>query len=84
MPGMDGNEVAQVLTQEQPTLPVVISSGYPEEIPESLRWLAYAVLCKSDGLESLLSAVESLVEAGTANKRAPARRAIGISPRLSA
>ena len=84
MPGMDGNEVAQVLTQEQPTLPVVIWSGYPDEIPESLRWCAYAVLHKSDGLEALLSVVESLVTADTANKRTPARRAIGISPRLSA
>jgi DNA-binding NtrC family response regulator len=85
MPGMNGNEVAQVLTQEQPALPVVIWSGYPEAIPESLRWFAYAVLHKSDGLEPLLSVVESLVEAGTSNtKRIPARRAIGISERLSA
>jgi CheY-like chemotaxis protein len=75
MPGMDGNEVARVLLQEQPTLPVVIWSGYPEAIPESLRWFAFAVLHKSDGLEPLLSVVESLVEAGTSNKRTPARRA---------
>jgi DNA-binding NtrC family response regulator len=80
MPGMNGNEVAQVLMQEQPMLPVVIWSGFPEAIPESLRWFAYAVLHKSDGLEPLLSVVESLVEAGTSNKRTPARRAIGISP----
>jgi CheY-like chemotaxis protein len=84
MPGMDGNEVAQVLMQEQPTLPVVIWSGYPEEIPASLRWFAYAVLRKGDGLESLLSVIESLVKAGVTNKKTPARRAIGISARLSA
>jgi CheY-like chemotaxis protein len=84
MPGMDGNEVAQVLTQEQPTLPVVVWSGYPDGIPESLRWFAYAVLRKSDGLEPLLAVVESLVSASTTNKRIPARRAIGISDRLSA
>jgi CheY-like chemotaxis protein len=84
MSGMDGDQVAQVLMREQPTLPVVIWSGYPDGIPESLRWFAYAVLHKSDGLEALLSVVESLVTADTANKRTPARRAIGISPRLSA
>jgi len=84
MPGMDGNEVAQVLMQEQPTLPVVVWSGYPEEIPESLRWFACAVLNKSDGFEALLSVVESLVTAGTTSKRTSARRAIGISPRLGA
>ncbi len=84
MPGMDGNEVAQVLTQEQPTLPVVVWSGYPDGIPESLRWFAYAVLRKDDGLEPLLSVVESLVTASTTNKKTPARGAIGISDRLSA
>jgi DNA-binding NtrC family response regulator len=85
MPGMNGNEVAQVLTQEQPTLPVVIWSGYPEAIPESLRWFAYAVLHKSAGLEPLLSVVESLVETGTSiNKRMPDRRTMGISEPLSA
>ncbi len=35
MPGMDGNEVAQVMAKEQPMLPVVICSGYIDEIPES-------------------------------------------------
>ncbi len=84
MPGMDGNRVAEVLMQEQPTLPVVIWSGYPDGISESLRWFAYAVLHKSDGLEGLLSVVESLVKAGTANKRSPARRTLGIGDRLSA
>ena len=76
MPGMDGNQVAQVLMREQPTLPVVIWSGYPDGIPESLRWFAYAVLHKRDGLEALLSVVESLVEAGTTKRRVPARRTI--------
>lgn len=84
MPGMDGDRVAQVLTQEHPTLPVVIWSGYPDGIPESLRWFAYAVLQKSDGLEVLLSVVESLVKPGTANTKTPARRALGIGDRLSA
>src|ERR1022692_5273810 len=37
MPGMDGDQVADVLKTEQPTLPVVIWSTGPEEIPESLR-----------------------------------------------
>jgi DNA-binding NtrC family response regulator len=64
MPGMDGNQVAQVMAQERPTLPVVIWSGCPEEIPESLRWFAYAVLHKADGPEVLLSVLESLVSAG--------------------
>jgi DNA-binding NtrC family response regulator len=64
MPGMNGDQVAEVMIQEQPTLPVVIWSGYPADIPESLRWFAYAVLHKGDGPEVLLAVVESLVKAG--------------------
>jgi DNA-binding NtrC family response regulator len=80
MPGMDGNHVAQVMMQEKPTLPVVIWSGYPADIPESLRWFAYAVLHKGDGPDVLLSVIESLVEAGGTSKKAPP----GDSARLRA
>ena len=49
MPAMGGNQVAQVMVTEKPTLPIVISSGSPDEIPESLTWSADAVLHKGDG-----------------------------------
>jgi CheY-like chemotaxis protein len=74
MPGMDGSQVAEVMTQEQPTLPVVILSGYPAEIPESLRWCADAVLHKADGPEVLLSVLESLVKAGRRNQESASER----------
>ena len=61
MPGMDGNQVTQVLMKEQPTLPVVICSGSPEEIPESLKWFADASLHKGDGPDTLLAAIEKVV-----------------------
>jgi DNA-binding NtrC family response regulator len=83
MPGMDGNQVAQVMRREQPTLPVVIWSGYPDAIPESLRWCAYAVLQKSDGLGVLLSVIESLVEVGGAGKKTSARRSVCLRERLT-
>lgn len=56
--------------EEQPTLPVVIWSGYPNGIPESLRWFAYAVLHKGDGLEAVLAVVQSLTKAGGGGKKA--------------
>jgi CheY-like chemotaxis protein len=84
MPGMDGSRVAEVMMQEQPTLPVVIWSGYPDGIPESLRQFAYAVLYKGDGLEALLAVVESLVKAGGISKHPSTRRGIRASERLSA
>jgi DNA-binding NtrC family response regulator len=84
MPGMNGNEVAQVMMREQPTLPVVIWSGYPSAIPESLRRCAYAVLQKSDGIGVLLSVIGSLVEVGGAGKKVSARRSVCFSERLMA
>jgi len=42
----------------------VICSGYIDEIPESLRWFADALLQKADAPGALLSVVERLVEGG--------------------
>jgi CheY-like chemotaxis protein len=84
MPGMDGAQVAEVLMKEQPTLPVVIWSGCADEIPESLRWFADAVLHKGEGPDTLLSAVERLVNACRAVKKVPARKTMSASERLSA
>ena len=59
MPVMDGNEVAQVLMKENPKLPVVILTGYPYELHESLKWCADAVLEKGHGPEALLSTLRN-------------------------
>jgi CheY-like chemotaxis protein len=80
MPGMDGNQVAEVLMREQPSLPVVICSGFPYEVPEGLKWFAAAFLEKGDGPGVLLSALEELIVSkkvsGQANET---RRRIGKS-----
>ncbi len=73
MPGMDGNQVAQVLMKEQPTLPVVVWSGCLDEIPESLWWFADAVLQKGDGRDTLLPILEKIVGGTIAGKKPPAR-----------
>ena len=62
MPGMDGDQVAEVLKTEQPTLPVVIWSTGPEEIPESLKWFADALLYKGDGPLPLLLAIDKILK----------------------
>jgi len=73
MPGMDGNQVAQVLMKEQPTPPVVVWSGCLDERPESLTWFADAVLHKGDGLDALLPVLEKIVSGTIAGKKPPAR-----------
>jgi DNA-binding NtrC family response regulator len=82
MPGMDGNQVARVLMQEHPKLPVVIWSGFPHHIPESLKWFADVVLEKGDGPDTLLSAIDKLI--GSETKKACARSTARTSGRLSA
>ena len=84
MPGMNGAQVAEVLMKEQPTLPVVIWSGCADKIPESLKWFADALLHKGDGPGTLLSAIEKVVSACSTSKKAPVRRTISASERLSA
>ena len=73
MPGMDGNQVAQVLVKELPNLPVVVCSGFPEDIPASLKWFADSIIDKGCDPELLLLTIEKLIEAATAKKKPPAR-----------
>jgi CheY-like chemotaxis protein len=71
MPGLDGNQIAQILRKEHPTLPVVVWSGDLDAIPECLKWFADALLQKTDGPAALLSTVGEIV----AGKNTSARRA---------
>ena len=69
MPGMNGDRTAQLLRQEQPSVPVIIYSGCPDEIPESLKWFADSLLHKGDGPHALLSVVEKIVNATSTRKK---------------
>ena len=73
LPGMDGNQVAQVLRKEQPTLPVVIWTGSPDETPESLKWFADVLLHKGDGPLALLLTIEKILK-DSATRNKPSRR----------
>jgi CheY-like chemotaxis protein len=61
MAGVHGVELVSVLMQEQPNLPVVISSGSLDEVPDSLKWFADALVQKGDGPEALLMALEKVL-----------------------
>jgi len=60
MPGMDGSQVAELLMQEHPNLPVIVCSGFPYEVPEPLKWLGAAFVEKSESPSALLSAIQQL------------------------
>ena len=74
MAGMDGSAVAQALMKEHPRLPVVVCSGCLDDIPESLKWYADAVLEKTDGPEALISTIEKLTNTTISGKKAIVRR----------
>jgi CheY-like chemotaxis protein len=61
MPGMDGDQVAEVLIKEYPNLPVVVCSGFPHEVPEWLKWFAAAFWEKGNSPSALLSAIRKLI-----------------------
>jgi two-component system alkaline phosphatase synthesis response regulator PhoP len=71
MPGMDGGQVAEVLLKEQPNLPVVISTGFFDAVPEWLRWFAAAYLQKGDGPHVLLSAIQDVIAQKKVSGQAP-------------
>ena len=81
---MNGYKAAAILMKEQPALPVVICSGSADELPESLKWFADALVWKSDGPEAFLAAIEKAMGFKTAAKRSSIRVTAGTEGQLSA
>ena len=59
MPGMNGRQVAEVLFRERPSLPIIISTGCLDQIPESLQRSAHAIAEKGAGPRVLLSILQT-------------------------
>ncbi len=81
---MNGYKAAAILMKEQPTLPVVICSGSADDLPESLKWFADALVWKSDGPEAFLAAIEKAMGFKAAAKRSSIRVTAGTEGQLSA
>jgi CheY-like chemotaxis protein len=58
MPTMNGAEVARSIRQRWPDLPVVMLSGYPEDVPEDALHLVNAFVTKGGAPEQLLMIIE--------------------------
>jgi CheY-like chemotaxis protein len=54
MPQMNGAEVARSIREKWPDLPIVMLSGFPDDVPESALHLVNAFVTKGDGPERLL------------------------------
>jgi CheY-like chemotaxis protein len=81
---MNGYKAAAILMKKQPTLPVVICSGSADDLPESLKWFADALVWKSDGPEAFLAAIEKALGFKTAAKGSSIRVTAGTEGQLSA
>ncbi len=58
MPGMDGAEVARTVRQKWPELPIVLLSGYPDEVPEDVLRMVNAFVTKGGTPQQLLMVLE--------------------------
>lgn len=58
MPSMNGAEVARSIRQQWPDLPIVMLSGFPDEIPDDALKLVNAFVVKGGAPEQLLVVVE--------------------------
>lgn len=68
MPSMDGAEVARRIRERWPQIPVVMLSGYPDDVPEAAIHLVDAFVTKGDGPEQLLQVIESNLEGRTSGR----------------
>jgi CheY-like chemotaxis protein len=60
MPDMDGEEVAKVLRETHPEVPIFLLSGYPEDLPQSLVHLVQGVFVKGGPLNAIIAELERL------------------------
>jgi CheY-like chemotaxis protein len=57
MPSMNGGEVAGVIRNKWPTLPIIMLSGYTEDVPNEIRTLVNAFVSKGDSTPELLNII---------------------------
>lgn len=58
MPTMNGGEVAGVIRHKWPNLPIIMLSGYTEDVPEEIRALVNAFLSKGESTPDLLNIIQ--------------------------
>jgi len=62
MPHMSGDEVALQIRKRWPSMPIVLLSGYPQDVPEEMLNQVNAFICKGGDPSELLTAIRSVLE----------------------
>lgn len=68
MPGMDGGQVAKFLKAKYPALPILLLTGWPKSLPNTLLAKVDGFVEKGDPLTVLLSALRALLKGHRAHK----------------
>jgi CheY-like chemotaxis protein len=71
MPDMDGGEVALEIRRTRPDLPIIMLSGFPQEIPPPVRAFVDVLVQKGRNLSLLLAALETLPPNSVLKRRPP-------------
>lgn len=92
MPGMDGGQVARELRSRHPEIPILLFSGFPGQVPESLMASVDGFVSKGSPPDALLKEVERLTSpknpavptegAGSSRSRVKRSHALPNSKRL--
>jgi len=61
MPGMNGDLVAQAIRRSKPELPIILFTGIPDDVPDSVRQNVNGVIYKAD-FGGLLALVRKLIK----------------------
>jgi CheY-like chemotaxis protein len=62
MPHMSGDEVAVQIRQRWPSIPIILLSGYPQDVPKDMLSKVNAFIWKGGDPGELLSAIRSLLD----------------------
>ena len=63
MPGMNGEEVAKLLRSRRPNIPILLLTGFPGSVPESLLSMVDSFIEKGRPAALLVAEVERLTRA---------------------
>ncbi len=63
MEGIDGGAVASIIKRRKPEIPIVMLSGYVEELPDRVLKVVDAVVEKGQAAKALYSTVSKLIPA---------------------
>ena len=80
MPQMNGDEVARLMRKQYPDIPIVLLSGYPQDVPEGMLNQVNMFVWKGGDPAELLTAVRSVLTGKVLQGTEPLRTLVSEGP----